>query len=252
MKIKHCYIIVFCFLSSLVYAQSEQVQVIIPTSDSECEYIWRNIGDISFFEKNGYTLSLPKLDFTDKLLQDSRSGKLNETDLALLKKLVADSVYKESDYLKGYEKITEGIPVIEKAILQLRNYKWNWDFFFYPQYKICLTLYGPGGSYDPETGNVLLLTTKEGKFKGYNNSTNTIIHEIIHIGIESSIVNKYNLSHTLKERIVDLFVKTFFYELLPDYRLQDFGDKRIDSYLSGKEDFFSLSEKIQQFIKDNN
>jgi hypothetical protein len=241
------FIILFCLNSYLSFGQNELVKVVIPTTKNECDYIWQNIGNIKFFESNGYSISLPNSILVDKLLSDSRNKKLNKSDFVLLCELIKDTVYKKSDYIKGYEKILKAVPLIEKAIIQLRECKFQWDFLLYSQYQISLTLYGPGGSYNSETGNILLFTTPDGTFKGYNNAENTIIHEIIHIGIESSIVNKYNLSHTLKERIVDLFVKTFFNEYLLDYRIQEFGDKRIDEYLIKKEDFLNLPEKIEQF-----
>jgi hypothetical protein len=160
------------------------------------------------------------------------------------------SVYERNDYLKGYQKITETIPTIEKAITILSEVQMKWNFALLPEYQIALTLYGPGGSYDPEIGRILLQTTTAGTFKGYNNPANTIIHEIIHIGIESSIVKKYNLTHTLKERIVDRIVQILFCDLLTDYRLQGFGDSSIDNYLKSKDDFINLPHNIEKYLAE--
>jgi len=65
----------------------------------------------------------------------------------------------------------------------------------------------------------------------YDNPANTIIHEIVHMGIEKSIIQKYNLSHGLKERIVDTIVYVLFGEFLPEYKVQNMGDTKIDKFL---------------------
>jgi hypothetical protein len=61
-------------------------------------------------------------------------------------------------------------------------------------------LYGLGGRYNLSTATVTLLTTEFLK----KPASETILHEIVHIGIEETIVNKYRLSHWEKERLVDL------------------------------------------------
>ena len=69
----------------------------------------------------------------------------------------------------------------------------------------------------------------------YQNPAYTIIHEISHIGMEYSLVQKYNLSHGLKERLVDTFVFLMFQEELPEYQIQDMGNSTMDKYFVSKE-----------------
>lgn len=180
-------------------------------------------------------------------------GSLNESDRLELNKLMNDSVYNQKDYIAGFAKIQTNLPLIEKIINQLLTVNWPWNFRILSQYIIRLTLYGPGGSYNPDMGEITLLTTPDGNFKGYNSPSNTIIHEIIHIGIESSIIQNYNLSHSIKERIVDRFVQAFFNSDLPDYRIQNLGDDSalIDRYLQSKRDFENLPNRIEQYLSDN-
>lgn len=227
------------------------MKILIPSAESESEYIWQNIRDIKFFEANNYALALPHHVLIDSLLANSRNESLCTADYDSLRALMQRSVYDSTDYTKGYQKIVETIPTIEKAIAILSETKINWNFALFQQYQIALTLYGPGGSYDPEIGRILLQTTVDGSFKGYNNPAYTIIHEMIHIGIDSSIVQRYNLIHTQKERLVDRIVQILFSDLLPEYKLQGFGDSRIDKYLASKEDFINLPQRIEQFIAEN-
>ena len=118
---------------------------------------------------------------------------------------------------------------------------WDWEFNTFDRYKIIFTLYGTGGSYDPDQGTITLLTTKDGRFMNYENPANTIIHEIVHMGMEYSIVQKYKLSHGNKERIVDTFVYLMFKDQLSDYSIQNMGDPKIDSYLDSKQKINTLN-----------
>lgn len=236
--------------ANLAWGQTNRINVAIPSPDSESSYIWQNIRDIKFFDSNGYTISLPQSELTTSMLTHARNGSLNNAYLDSLKALMSNRIYNRADYLNGYNKIVEALPTIEKAERILSENRWEWSFKEFDQYQINLTLYGPGGSYNPYNGSILLLTMHDGRFKGYSNPANTIIHEMVHIGIDSSIIRKYNLSHTAKERLVDLFVQTFFGDLLPDYKLQAFGDKRIDKYLTSKSDFLDLPKKIEQYVEE--
>ena len=128
---------------------------------------------------------------------------------------------------------------------------WHWPFKAFDNDQINLTQYGSGGSYHPDDGSILIFTTPQGQFKQYDNPANTNIHEIIHIGIEASIIQQLKVPHTLKERIVDLYVQLSFHKELPDYRIQNMGDKRIDQYLNKKKQLKHLHQIIETFMKEN-
>jgi hypothetical protein len=78
-----------------------------------------------------------------------------------------------------------------------------------------------------------------------------IIHEITHIGIEQSIINTYNVSQALKERIVDTFVSLNFGELLPDYQIQNRRESRIGKYLKIKADLKDLHKTVTTILNEN-
>lgn len=220
----------------------KRISINIPTAESEADYVWRTIKDINFFEKNNYQVSFPKGSLIEDLKVKSRHNKLSNVDYENLKTFMHDKVYKKSDYMKGYKNIQSKQMLINKIISEFPKYKWG--FKEAEIYQINLTLYGPGGSYNPKNSSVLIYTTKNGEFKQYKNPANTIIHEIVHIGIQESIVNKYKVSHRLKERIVDLFVSLNFKKFLPDYKIQNMGEKRIDPFLKEKSDLYSLDKSV--------
>ena len=174
---------------------------------------------------------------------------MNDDDYKRLETFITDSVYDKADYLEGYTKIKNESSVINKMIIEIDQLKLNWTFKTFKTYQINITLYGPGGSYNPDKGSILIFTTPDGQFKNYNNPANTIIHEMTHIGIENSIINRFQVPHGLKERIVDTFVFLNFKEELPDYMIQDMGDYRIDEYIKTKDDLKSLSMHTEDLIK---
>ena len=234
---------------ALVQPFESRVQVHIPTAEEEAEYVWRTIRDISFFEEHNYQVSLPKGEFIESLKQKSSQNQLSDADYESLKVFMKTSVYRPEDYEKGYQTIVEKKPLIERMVREISRLKKHWAFRSFDQYQVHLTLYGPGGSYDPEYGTILIYTTPEGGFKQYDNPANTIIHEIVHIGTEEAIMNTHQVPHTLKERIIDKMVLIYFEKYLPDYRLQEFGDARIDPFLLTKRDIKRLPEVLVEFQK---
>jgi len=242
------YIIVFLLIHSVVFGQS-QVQVNIPTAKEEAAYIWRNIRDISFFEKHNYQVSMPKGPLMEKLKAKARKNQLTDEDYTALEKFVTDKVYRKADYEAGYKAIQKNLSLLNKMVNEIGQMKFKWPFKMYKAYQVNLTLYGPGGSYDPDRGSIIIFTTQDGRFKQYKNPINTLIHEITHIGIEHSIIRQYNVPHGLKERIVDTFVSLNFKQYLPNYRVQNMGDPKLDNYLKQKTDFANLETIVQKFVK---
>ena len=234
------------------FFESDRIEVIIPSVEAETEYVWRTIRDIPFFEKHNYQLSLPKGALIESLKEKSRSNELNESDYLSLAAFMKTRVYNKLNYKKGFDAIVASKSLVNRMIKEFEELEKDWDYKIFEKYKIQLTLYGPGGSYDPDTGEILIYTTKDGNFKQYKDPSNTLIHEINHIGTQASIMNKYNVSHPLKERIIDHLVMINFKQYLPDYKIQSFGDARIDDFLNQKADLKELDKIIEKFQSINN
>lgn len=86
---------------------------------------------------------------------------------------------------------------------------------FQPSYKISLTRYGVGGSYWPP--NQITLNINRGDWIW---STQTIVHEMIHLAIEE-LIQKHNVAHWHKERTVDLLYKKLFPEIAREQNLPE-------------------------------
>ena len=251
MKIKYNLLVALIILLTSCQSKSQnRIQINIPSAKTEAEYIWRTIQDIKFFEEHNYQVSLPKGNLIKQLKEKSKSNSLNNADYEKLEIFVKDSIYNEAEYQRGYDKIENEIELINKMINQIDGLNLKWVFKKFESYQLNLTLYGPGGSYNPDEGSILIYTTSNGQFKNYKNPANTIIHEVVHIGIEESIISEYNVPHALKERIVDTFVTLNFGQYLPEYKIQDMGDLRLDSFVKKPSDLNNLDETVEQILKE--
>ncbi|MEP3211341.1 MAG: hypothetical protein ABJN95_19300 [Maribacter sp.] len=250
MKFKYSIIVVTVFLVFYQSSGQNRITITIPTAESESHYIWRTIQDTDFFEEKKYQVSLPKAPLIAKLKRKSKLGELSGDDYERLEAFIRDSVYRLADYKKGFEKIESELVLINKMINQLNRSSLNWNFKEFETYNVNLTLYGPGGSYDPSEGSILIYTTIDGGFKNYVNPANTIIHEVVHIGIEESIVLANNLPHPTKERIVDTIVMLHFADFLPDYRIQNMGYTGIDEYLKTIDDLNELNTILKRVLSE--
>jgi hypothetical protein len=226
-----------------------RLEVFPPTAEAEADYVWRTLHDLPFFNQNNYQISLPSGDLMEELKTKAINGTLSDQDRPAFDAFFKNRVFEAADYESGLQKVQATFPLLNQMIEQIHRTKFNWAFKEFPVYEVQLTLYGPGGSYNPDEGTILIYTTPQGGFKQYKNPVNTIIHEIVHIGLEKSIVQVYQPPHPLKERVVDLFVKRSFGKWLPDYQIQDMGETQIDALLKKKKSLKKLDEHLAQRMK---
>ncbi|MEO0572838.1 MAG: hypothetical protein AAF039_14115 [Bacteroidota bacterium] len=238
-------------LSYKSQTQVSRIEIVQPTIEQEATSIWRTINDITFFEKQGYAIHLPKDALIDSLITKSKKGTFGNEDFSAIYALVETKIFKQKNYSRAIQKVAGQINLINNLINEIDRKKsnWDWEFKMFDNYRIVLTLYGTGGSYDPDEGIITLLTDTKGGFVKYKNPAYTIIHEITHMGMEFSIVRKYKLAHGLKERMVDTFVYLMFREKLPGYEIQSMGNEHIDTYLNKKKDIESLGKIVSDFIR---
>ncbi|MEM8583704.1 MAG: hypothetical protein AAGF87_05515 [Bacteroidota bacterium] len=180
----------------------------------------------------------------DSLVEASRSGRFGNQDYSLIYNFLATGGYRQTDYDSALSAVKAQRSLIENVIEETISLSktWDWAFKIFEKYEITFTLYGTGGSYDPDSGLITLFTTTDGKFMNYENPANTIIHEFVHLGMEESIVQKYNLSHQIKESLVDRFVYLLYGKYLPDYKIQNMGNIEMDRIIASKNDLAELEK----------
>ena len=208
------------------------------TAHEEFQQIVRTIKRKKFYEQKGYTYKLPEI----AMLREPISPKLETKALEIF----IQSEYDEGFYKAGMSALENKRDVVENAVKVFSKWNNKWEFFILDSYNIRLTRYGSGGSYNASTGDIVILTTREGCFKRGSNPAHTIIHEAVHIGLEKNFIKKYGLTHEQKERLVDLVVVQHFDTFIPEYKLQNIGDTTIDKFLNLK-DMVSLDKQLKSF-----
>ncbi|OGD66789.1 hypothetical protein A2442_01540 [Candidatus Campbellbacteria bacterium RIFOXYC2_FULL_35_25] len=160
--------------------------------DFDVDRVLETINKFEWFKSNNYSVILPKyLDLSD-------IKKITKEDV---KKVILKE-YNEQDYLKQKEYLENNL---EKLILNenIEEKIKSTTLVLSKDYNIYFTKYGVGGSY--HLPNKIVININRCFEFGL---LRTIIHEIIHLSIQL-FVEKYNINHWTKERLVDLLFDKF-------------------------------------------
>ena len=190
------------------------------TPEEAYDFLGGVLSEMAFFRENGYEVALPDHPEFDG------SGALGSFET------FRRAVYDPAAFEAAMEVMRRGEPVLRSAVDWFDALPASPGLRVYEDYVVTITQYGPGGSYDPRTGGIVLLANENGEFKG-GGGAHTIAHEMMHLAVEDGIVQRYGLAHWEKERLVDLLTQQAFRDVLPDYRLQPQGVADIDPYVRG-------------------
>jgi len=167
---------------------------IIYNKEYDIQRVLNTIKKLDWYIDNKYNInniSFPKILDREKLKDYSE----DEINRAVTEEF-SDYLYKENEKF-----LLDNWNIVSKEI-ELAFSKCN--LTSQDEYRVYLTRYGMGGSYDfPDT--VIINLSNSSKIS----MLKTIIHEIIHLAIQK-YVDEYKIGQGQKERIVDLFfVKNF-------------------------------------------
>ena len=204
--------------------------------DEETEYVWNLLQKYLWYQDNGYTISLPNLPIVTELINKALNNiPFTSSDHSDLQNAMI-GIYNSNDYQLGINKLNERKMIILSCFPAFLDYKakWaarGWNFKTFDNYTVRLTLYGPGGSYNSNTGKIIMLTYPNGTFARGADPAPTVVHETTHFAIEDEVITKYNVTQRVKERIVDKFCYYHFRQVLTNYKMQPKSDDSIDPYL---------------------
>ncbi len=218
--------------------------------NEEVSYMWKRVKRIAFYNDFGYNLSLPMTDEMNNIISLILDNRLDGSYKQIFENEIR-KVYHLDFYAKGIERIKNSIEVVKEINNIFKRYESKWDFKLFSKYNIRLTRFGPGGSYDPDEGKIIIKTKKDKIASNTASLEAILLHEMVHIGIEDVIVKKYDLSHEVKERIVDNFMMYHFKSVLPNYKMWSKGDSRIDKYLDEEGSWDDLPRCIEKFLIEN-
>lgn len=165
---------------------------IIYNLDREIERVKSTMKELSWYKEQGYSnITLPK----------NLSEQPSNNDIFS----AVSSEYFEKEYEESAQWIREQWFEFTDKIKALIGLS---GFNLQNKYNIVLTKYGTGGSYNLGTDEVIVNI----KTKGRKKVMGTIVHEIVHIGIDR-FIKSHNVKHWRKERLVDLITGKYFPEL---------------------------------------
>lgn len=216
-------------------------------AEEEAAYVNHLLDRLPFYQEHGYSIVLPNSPVVDQFASSKSSSeraRLREQ----LTQMVRVELYSPEDYSVGLRRIKEEADVVRKAIEECRRFENRWGFAILPAYTIILTRYGTGGSYNLREGRIIIRTDADGGFKRKSPS-HTVVHEMVHIGVERCIVERFHLSHIEKERVVDLVCSIGLEGILREYEVSQRGDTRLDSYIT-RETLHDLPSAVADFVRD--
>ena len=212
-----------------------------PTINEETNMVWFVLKEYAWFKNNNYKVILPKHPKIKELIDISlKNNGLAQKYKSAVKEIVKLD-YNKEDYQNYLDFLESSKNEIDNLLQPIFEFK-KWGFKIHKIYNVILTRYGPGGSYDADKGKIILCTSMKKELL-----VNATIHEIIHIGIEH-FVNKFNLSHSEKERIVDILCSKKL--KIDRYHMQKVGDRRIDKFLIRNK--FNLPIALEEYTKEVN
>ena len=234
-------------LAACSHPQSVQERIIVRAqSPTEAfNYLWYILGKMPFFDKHGYKVALTDHAAFKGLASDPEAFK--KADKAKLKGIFEKEVYDDKDFVAGLKAIGDMTSLMDRVLTRLEPLREAWGFKVFDRYEVLLTMFGPGGSYDPAKGRITMLTTREGTFKRPM-PDHTIVHETVHMGVEEVIVKRFRLEHKEKERLVDLICSRLLGDLLPGYQIQPFPADELDPFVT-RETLKDLPAAMASYVK---
>ncbi len=198
-----------------------------------------------WYKNNGYKVPFPSHPAFKAL--EEHPEKIETLDWEKYFKTFVTEVYKPLNCAPIQKLLTDQESILLSALEKMQHLQQQWGFKIFPLYTIILGLYGPGGQYYSNCGNIVINVTAEGYPISQRPFCEIMIHEMVHIGIEDIIVQKFQLTHWEKEALVDVICSLYFNNLLPHYWIQPRGDKRIKEHVTYENIHSDLPSSIKQY-----
>ncbi len=230
------------------YGVSENVSIIVrPQNPYEAYATLQSVlSKMPFYIKNGYTVALPEDEEIKNIATDP--SRLQTVSPEALGSRFINDIYRLSDFSLSLAKISSEITEIKNIMPILGKMHSCWNFKIFPEYTILLTLYGPGGNYNAETGTILIRASADGKFQFP--ILQNIIHEMTHLGIEENIIKKYTLSHLEKESLVAMMCQINFGDLFVKTRDTDILNNPFNKLLTN-ESINNVPKMVEDYVLKN-
>ena len=161
----------------------------------ESEVLLNYLKSYNWFKKYNYKPTYPNEACFNNLMMKASKNHINDDDISEIKEQLLKITTNE-DYSNIYKNNEDVILLANEVLDKTKNIfiEMNKSFGFkiFDTYKVNITKYCPGGSYDPKEGNILI------KLRNNRINLSTLLHEMFHIGIEEFIIQHFNINHLTK------------------------------------------------------
>jgi hypothetical protein len=201
--------------------------------------------DIKFLREKQVNVILPSNKFFNVLAKNPE--KIKNIDKDRYFNIFLLEVYKPTPTKKVQQIISNAKKFYTLIFDRLKELEKNWGFKLFDKYKIILNIWGTGGAYDYESGIIMTRVDENGIPNASEDPFNyTIVHEIVHMGIEEIIVKKYDLRYWEKEILVDMIAKIYLGDLMPKYNIQG-RNKIMEKFVNYKSIVINLPKAIEKY-----
>ena len=240
------------------------IQIPTPSFEQAYALFLRNISRIDWYEANKRPYFLRTLQQMEKplinqMIEERSLLKTNEARYyTKFKEPFKKELYHSERYQRIADKILSHTDIFDKIYKKFKLMHDSWGFIILPRYVIDLNMYVSNGTYDANSGHILL-GIKGGGIQVTEATIKLIMHEMIHLGIEDLIVRdkagKMLLRQNEKERIVDNLCQYVGHGIFPDDLLtfQEIAKdcSYMDKFVTGQPDK-NLLKEIKEFLKNKN
>lgn len=151
-----------------------------------------------------------------------------DSDIEEYRDWFKQEIYNVSDLTK-YDEVLNSyvVPMLERGVNRfLVPLLDSWGAKLPDKLDILCT-YGQGAAYNLQSDIPQIIFRMSRYPDNKEAMLNTMLHEFIHILIEKPIIEKYNVPHNFKERIVDIIGHVFFDRYVQERFVNSFVDKYI-------------------------
>ena len=194
------------------------LKVVVPTAAAEWFYVRYLVDRSARHRSLGYRVALPHT------FVSSRSTSL---PLQAPKRFVR--TFRRATYRAALDTVQQAITHGDHFLQRFSQTITRSRLRLLPLYTVQLTLYGMGGSYRTAKGIVILKVPSNGQF--HRPPLHSIIHEMVHIAIDGTLIDAKSAPHGVKEAVVDAIC---FRMRLPRYQPQRSADPRLARLLKGR------------------
>ncbi|MFC1845721.1 hypothetical protein ACFLX2_01185 [Candidatus Dependentiae bacterium] len=226
-----------------------QVEYRVETAEESFNSVMLIIKSLPWFQQHGYHVVLPAHEEFKKIYENPKT----DIDEDKLKRIFLSEIYDKSKVLKGALHIVQHTEhTVKRALKKFSVLQKKWGFVLLPKYEIVLSPFGIAGFYEwwTEKARIVLLAHPN-KTLDVRDVAASILHEMVHVGTDKIIVEKYKLSHWQKERLVDLVCMLYLKDVMPYYHPDDLrekkGDRRVDAFVDYDAIVDDLPAAIEKF-----